>query len=180
MRKALAHLPTPKDVDSVLHAIAAAIQALGDDVDGEIPVRHAEFDINHWSEGVEHYCNTTPEELDAYLGITDGYLEGFNQTEDPDGATDPWTKEGEKVLKSPSALPLRLRWHQLIGVLHIMDRMFEGKPVLVMDNVGVGKTIQGVGVITLYAFFRAFFETRGHFPGKFCRLFDAQSVFSLY
>ena len=150
----------------MLSAIAAAVQALNDEEE-EIPVRLADFDIDDWSEGVEHYRDTTPEELNTYLGITHGYLEGFNDTEDPDGTQDPWTPEGEKTLSAPTALPLRLRWHQLVGVLHILDRMFEGKPVLGMDNVGIGKTIQGVGVMTQYAFYRAFFEARSHFPGKF-------------
>lgn len=88
--------------------------------------------------GVSAYMKYTVEEMHALLGCdNDGVL--------PLGA-DIHPESGEK---------LRLRWHQLVGVASILDRCFfdEITPnppgVLLADDVGLGKTLQVMGVISM-------------------------------
>jgi hypothetical protein len=137
--------------------------------DEEVP----DMDINptidiQWKEGVEHYQDTTKEVLWARLGITDEKIPLFNEVQDPDGERDPWNPEWRQWFDDPkNTMPLEPRWHQLVGMLSIVERLFQGHPVLLMDGVGLGKTMQMVGVIALLAYFREYYAIHSRFPGSF-------------
>ena len=166
MRRALAQLPSQDVIDSILAAIDDSLSTLDEDRrEAELPT--ARFDLGEWKEGTEMYSTLNDLAVDDMLGIVDAFIEGMNRKQDPDGLTDPWTTEGKRVLESTQAIPLRLRWHQRVGALRIQDRMFERAPLLLMDEVGVGKTAQAIATIALYARNRAHFNKTGHFPGKF-------------
>ncbi|KAI0681776.1 hypothetical protein C8T65DRAFT_524762, partial [Cerioporus squamosus] len=127
-----------------------------------------------WHDGTEMYSKYNEKEIDALLGITDGLIEGLSKKEDPDLAHDAWSPDGRKLLASDKAVPLRLRLHQLIGLLRMLDCMFTRRPLLVMDEVGVGKTAQAIALVATYVWYRAYFAYHDYkrFPGKFERFPD--------
>jgi hypothetical protein len=49
----------------------------------------------------------------------------------------------------------------------MMHLNFQNLPILLMDDVGVGKTLQLVGFIALLTYFRAYYDEHGSFPGEF-------------
>ncbi|KAG1838807.1 P-loop containing nucleoside triphosphate hydrolase protein [Suillus subalutaceus] len=94
----------------------------------------------------------------------------FNLLQDPYGNCDPWTESGQTWLKDPkNGEPLALRWHQLVGLIKMVKNAFSGSPVLLMDEVGLGKTIQVTALIALLAFYREFYAVHNCFPGKIVR-----------
>lgn len=122
-----------------------------------------------WKEGTEDLSDLTEAELWTRLGLQDRSLPFFQQYTDPDAAIDPWSEAGEKWLASVtnSREVLRPRWHQLVGIYRMLERAFDGEPVLLMDGVGIGKTFQVIGFIACLAFYRRYFEKQEKFPGIF-------------
>lgn len=121
-----------------------------------------------WTEGVEEYKSCTADELWDILGIPERSIPFFNPKHNSENQCDPWTEEGTAWLRIPSnGEPLVLHWHQLVGVVKMVENAFSGKPVLLMDGVGLGKTIQMAGFIAVLSWYRDYFATHGRFPGKF-------------
>ena len=122
-----------------------------------------------WKEGVEDLAHLSEDDLWTCLGLPDKKLPFFQEYTDPDAAIEPWTEEGEKWLADPTSAreQLRPRWHQLVGILRMLQCAFEGSPVLLMDGVGIGKTFQVVGLIACLAYYVPYYDKNGHFPGSF-------------
>ena len=59
------------------------------------------------------------------------------------------------------------KWHQLIGMLKITMNTFESKGLLLMDEVGLSKTVQIIGAMLILIYFRHYFGHTGDFPGAF-------------
>lgn len=129
--------------------------------------------IENWSEGVEDLNACREDELWERLGLSDKKLPFFQDFTDPDGFIDPWSEEGQKWLEEEldARRVLKPRWHQLVGILRMLQRAFEGKPVLLMDGVGLGKTMQVVGAIACLAYYREYHAKRNDFPGEFGALY---------
>ncbi len=118
--------------------------------------------------GVEDLQDKTPDELWEMLGLgAKKVLTGFNTVEDPDGVVDPWSEEWKDFVASGKGVPFGPRWHQLAGIVKMMRHVISGDPLLLMDEVGVGKTLQIVGVAALYPVFRRYYRKNGCFPGAF-------------
>lgn len=124
--------------------------------------------ISEWKEGVEQYQGCTCQQLWEMLGLESiQRIPGFQRKIDMDGIWKPWSKEGiEWLATNPAAEDLEVSWHQLVGIVHMVDRILQGKPILLMDEVGVGKTLQAVGLIAILAHFREHFSRHQSFPGK--------------
>ncbi|KIN93226.1 hypothetical protein M404DRAFT_74152, partial [Pisolithus tinctorius Marx 270] len=122
-----------------------------------------------WREGVEALSKVTEEQLWRKLGFPDRQLPFFQRWTDPDDLIDPWSEEGKAWLANmpDKREPLQPRWHQLVGIYRMLERAFEGKPVLLMDGVGLGKTLQVLGTIACIAYYRRAFTLKGLFPGDF-------------
>ena len=135
--------------------------------------REEDVNIDDWETGVEEYQDYNLDQIWAALGLGDSRtLPSFNEVQDdnPDVSerVDPWKKElWNKFVASGKGAELRPRWHQLVGIVKIMHHVIEGKPLLLMDQVGVGKTLQIVGAITTYALFHRYYQANGKFPGEF-------------
>ncbi|RDX39981.1 hypothetical protein OH76DRAFT_1298639, partial [Lentinus brumalis] len=83
---------------------------------------------------------------------------------------DPWTKDWEAFCKTGKGHPIAPRWHQWVGALGMMLRVIrDGVPVLLLDDDGIGKTMQVLMVIALYQLFRRHREKHGRFPGAFAK-----------
>ena len=125
--------------------------------------------IPDWSEGTEQLATMSEDDIYGHLGLSDigKKIPGFNDTEDPDGVIDPWLDPGWFTNSKNKTSPLTLRWHQLVGIFKMLINVFESKPVLLMDEVGLGKTIQIMGLICMINYFRDFFDKHRKFPGYF-------------
>lgn len=119
-----------------------------------------------WKEGTEEMHGFTGEELYKKLGIPGGQIPFFNTSYDPQGLHDPWTDEGRKWLETHGK-PLALHWYQIVGVLKMERNAFANRPVLIMDEVGLGKTIQVAAFIAVMTYYREHFTKHGSFPGEF-------------
>ncbi len=53
------------------------------------------------------------------------------------------------------------------GIAELIGRSIDGQPTLLMDDVGVGKTCQVLGLIATYAQYYDYHKKHGRFPGKF-------------
>lgn len=124
------------------------------------------FDLE-WSEGTERYKEYTRDDVLNALGIPDGRMPSFNAFLDPKGEKTYWRDRGWFEDDANVKLPCNPRWHQLIGMLALLDSAFNGKNILLMDEVGLGKTMQVAGVVALVTYFREFYAEKKDFPGAF-------------
>ncbi|KZP14431.1 hypothetical protein FIBSPDRAFT_686255, partial [Athelia psychrophila] len=120
-----------------------------------------------WSEGTERYKEYTRDDVLNALGIPDGRMPSFNAFLDPKGEKTYWRDRGWFEDDANVKLPCNPRWHQLIGMLALLDSAFNGKNILLMDEVGLGKTMQVAGVVALVTYFREFYAEKKDFPGAF-------------
>ncbi|KIN92957.1 hypothetical protein M404DRAFT_172154 [Pisolithus tinctorius Marx 270] len=172
LRDALKKLATDSEIREVEQLVQAALENIqSDDVALEIPDGE-NIDIA-WTEGVEDLAWLTEDEIWVHLGLKEGKkIPLFQEFTDPDATIEPWSEEGEAWLNDPTTThePLQARWHQLVGILRMLQRAFDGQPVLLMDGVGIGKTFQVLGFIACLSWFRRHFDTHGKFPGAFANL----------
>ena len=88
-----------------------------------------------------------------------------------DPATEPAEFEAKRAAGKLSALGLR--WHQWVGVVTALDNMLRGKPMLILDDVGIGKTLETFGIISCLEWMREWKSTHGQWPGMFGKSFIA-------
>ncbi|KAI9060334.1 hypothetical protein FKP32DRAFT_1542386, partial [Trametes sanguinea] len=120
-----------------------------------------------WAEGVEAYKKLTIDAMRTAFALPSEHFPFFNKTTDSTGNEDPWTESGRQALASPNAADLKPFWHQWVGVLKIVDNMMGRKNLMLMDQVGVGKTLQAVGTLAMYEWLRVNKEKRGQYPIRF-------------
>ena len=126
-----------------------------------------EFDI----EGdLEHYKKHEGQQLlDEIHGYkeTDGVIWGMNKFQDETACYTPWDKEDEAVhffsTESPTRTPIQFSWHQIVGVHKILGHMVRKEAVLLLDSVGVGRTLQALGVMMA----RHVWGVKGKYPPAF-------------
>jgi len=120
-----------------------------------------------WEEGVEEFSTKSMDDLWALLGLNKTKtLPDFNDKIDPN-AHNYWSNPEYMTANESSLRPLAPRWHQLVGIVKIVVQAFKGEPLMLMDQVGVGKTLQLVGAIAIFTFFRDFYDKNQSFPGGF-------------
>jgi hypothetical protein len=129
------------------------------------------FDRDHapnvlWAEGIEEYKSRTMDELWAYLGLK-GTLPFFNERIDVDDGQHFWDSKELEAKILASGKPLKPHWHQLVGIAKMLMNVFEGRPVLLMDDISIDKTLQVVGLIVVLAYYREYYASFGKFPGHF-------------
>ncbi|KAH9949213.1 P-loop containing nucleoside triphosphate hydrolase protein, partial [Amylocystis lapponica] len=152
-----------------VRAITADLNTLinGNTYDTPVEIDFDEIPHDNWEEGVEEYRHLTVDDLWQYLGTPTKELPFFNVTEDQTASRDPWSTEGEAFLQTAEARPFGPRWHQLVGILKLVKKMLAREAVLLMDEVGVGKTMQAVGLIAMRAYYREYYAQHKKFPGIF-------------
>lgn len=109
-------------------------------------------ELQTWHEGTEEYAKWSREQVKEALGLgTMDTLPMFNDTCDWTGAKrSPWDKtEWAKVIADQAEVALRPHWHQLVGILKILVTHSKENAIMVMDQVGIGKTMQAIGVIAM-------------------------------
>lgn len=171
IRDSLDKLAKESQVRDIEHALLATLEMMSPS-DGEDSVEIPEgeaVDLSNWREGVEDLRHLSEHELWQQLGFEDKKLPFFQEWTDPEAGIDPWSDDGEKWLATQVGhrKPLVPRWHQLVGILRMLQRAFDGQPILVMDGVGIGKTLQAIGFIACLAYYRSYFSSHARFPGHF-------------
>lgn len=105
--------------------------------------------------GVGKFVQYSEETLSTLLDFPNGSPTLFAGFRSSSGLC-AWNANDAKQFHSgnPDMKPLRLLWHQLVGVASIVDKVFVAEPikveppgVLVADAVGVGKTALTLGLI---------------------------------
>ena len=93
--------------------------------------------MEDWKKGIEELRKLSEDRLWQMLGLLDKRLPFFQQWTDPDAMIDPWSEEGQVFLQNSDSghKPLTPQWHQLVGIYRMLERVFDGKPVLLMDGV---------------------------------------------
>jgi SNF2 family DNA or RNA helicase len=148
-----------------------SLAKMGDekDPDNMPPLDFTEAPSIEWKEGVEHLQDVSVDTLWEWLGDESKKLPFINTVHDPDGMRDPWLAEDKAWFADPkNTEPFGPKWHQLVGLYWLLERAFEGKNGLNMDEVGLGKTLQAASLIAKLTQMRACFKVKGRFPGKFC------------
>ncbi|KAG1717668.1 P-loop containing nucleoside triphosphate hydrolase protein, partial [Suillus occidentalis] len=172
LRDALDRLATEEEVKELELLIETTLAAMVPLEGDEVVVDFEEnLILNDWKSGVEEYDKCSEDDLWEHLGLSEKKLPFFQARSDPDAAIDPWSEEGQQWLDNPTSPTQKLapRWHQLVGILRLIDRVLDCEPVMLMDGVGVGKTMQAVGLIACLAHYREHYRKHGKFPGKFAQ-----------
>jgi hypothetical protein len=124
--------------------------------------------VVQWSEGVDDYRNKSTDELWAILGFHDKHIPSVSRRRDIDGNRDPWDEQNREWFQNQTnTIPFGPRWHQLVGVIKMLENVFRGLPVLLMDEVGLGKTLQIACLFATLVYFRVYYTLHGKFPGAF-------------
>lgn len=171
LRKALKELASESYVVVVLGELAEAAEALSEEAferdDDDYDEMVTPYEVGDWASGVEHFQTWSLEQLWRYLGFRDEIL-GLNTLQDPNGLVDPWDEKAWADLVARNKVTdLFPFWHQVVGIAELITRTLDGKPSLLMDDVGVGKTLQIVGLIAVYAHYFETHKRTGKFPGAF-------------
>lgn len=121
-----------------------------------------------WSEGVEELQDKDEHQLYEMLGFTDEKIPflASHIEEDADiGALTYGDKPQDHVTSVTVRKPLRLKWHQLVGVVKLVACALHSNAVLLMDEVGMGKTLQVIAYFAVLAYYREFYDKTKRYPG---------------
>ncbi|KAF5379543.1 hypothetical protein D9615_006663 [Tricholomella constricta] len=171
LRDALERLATAGQIRALEVVLDEAIRLGAQDQDLDVPtLEDDDVEDEEWQEGVEAFKGYSIDDLWAALGLSrTRVLPFFNNFTDPMNLYTPWTPDGVEFFHDPAS---RLevfapRWHQLVGILKLVQLSFAGLPCLLMDEVGLGKTLQVIGTIAVLAYFRRHYAETRNFPGSF-------------
>ena len=170
LRDALKYLASETEVTALLTQLAERVELHKTDGPGEPFVLDLEpEDPMDWTEGVESFQNVTEEDLYKILGFDDGKIP-FLVTE-IDADTDIGVEDEDATsLAPPSQVvekqPFALKWHQLVGVVKMMQCAMRSQPVLLMDDVGLGKTLQVIAFFAVLTYYRQFHSDTAKYPGS--------------
>jgi len=118
-----------------------------------------------WEDGVEYFADWPAKKLWEYLGVSE--IPFFNERYDSLNGRDGWSDANVAEEIEQSGEKLVPRWHQLVGIAKMLTNAFTRKPVLLMDDVGIGKTLQVVGLIVVLSYYREYHLQHKKFPGYF-------------
>ncbi|KAF9218117.1 hypothetical protein BS17DRAFT_823448 [Gyrodon lividus] len=153
---ALSQLASANEIAGITIIIHASLENLNVDITERVIIEvDNNIDISNWSEGVKDLNTLTTNKLWERLGLSQKQLPFFQEWSNPDLVVDAWSNEGQQSLKDANLgrQPLIPRWHQLVGIYRMLERVFEDKPLLLMDGVGLGTTLQAVGAIACMAYY---------------------------
>ncbi|KAJ7934060.1 P-loop containing nucleoside triphosphate hydrolase protein [Mycena leptocephala] len=170
LRQALEHFATANIVQSLADHLNMIISGATLDMDMDMPDIPNEFVPSPaWEEGTEEYSHLSVDQLWVLLGLPDKAIPFFNTKLDPTGLHNPWTEEGNAFFEDDrnSKINLTPRWHQLVGLYEMMNMAFIAEPVVLMDEVGLGKTLQIIALVACLAYYRDYYHQKKYFPGAF-------------
>ncbi|KAF9222830.1 hypothetical protein BS17DRAFT_836018 [Gyrodon lividus] len=113
LRDALRKLASEQEIREVEHLIKAAMENIEPD-NSSVEISDGQTIDFPWQEGVKDLGQLTEEQLTP---------SPFQEFMDPDAIIEPWSKEGAAWLANPESRrePLRPQWHQLVGILWMLQ-----------------------------------------------------------
>lgn len=171
IRDALAQLASTTDIQMLALEIHERLLNVQKDPSDMPELNFDQEPPMEWEEGVEEFASKSMDDLWALLGLQKTKaLPDFNDRIDVN-THNYWTDMEYMTENQSNLRPLSPRWHQLVGIVKIVLQAFKGEPLMLMDQVGVGKTLQLVGAIVIFTFFRDFYTENKKFPGGFGKRF---------
>lgn len=176
LRAALPYLVIDKDHLLSMLAVTSSRPEGSDEMEAEPACNLQFYKTIDWEEGVEQYRTPTPmtsEMLCTRLGLPQDakgqfYIPGLAKTIDTNGIFNA-TKHPKEFSELPQErrIAVTLRWHQWVGIHKMVTNAFAGKPILLMDDVGIGKTLQVIATVAVLRWYRHHKRDQGRFPGEF-------------
>jgi hypothetical protein len=124
-----------------------------------------------WDTGTEQFDNLFEDQLLELFGALDIYDEKLcflAPRIDIDNRADPWDTKAYTEVHGES---LHLKHHQLTAIIKHIDNAFKGKPILLMDTVGLGKTLTIAATWCVLRAFQAWYEEFQDYPGRWSKSF---------
>lgn len=126
-----------------------------------------------WTEGVEHLQTKTEDELYNLLGFKDNRIPFLVLETDaePDVVLnspidiDEHPEDAAPPAQDVAKEPFSLRWHQLVGLTKMVESALTSSPILLMDDVGIGKTLQVIALFATLAYYRSYHSQTNKYPG---------------
>jgi hypothetical protein len=172
LRDALRYLASREDVSSLLAQLAGHIELHQSNAEGLVELDLEPEELVDWEEGTEHLQGKTQDELYDMLGFKDKKIPFLVTEIDPDDDIGAQAHSNESTeesapppAESPQKQPFALKWHQLVGVTKLIQCAFTSRPVLLMDNVGLGKTLEVIAFFAVIAYYRQFYSKSQRYPG---------------
>ncbi|GJE96699.1 DEAD/DEAH box helicase [Phanerochaete sordida] len=162
-----------RQLDDARQALDAALEEPIDD-DNYNPIEDGK-PMDSWNLDAEvgHISCRSKPEIYVSLGIPTERLPCFSGWRDPDRCHDTWT-EAEDPAPADHKVPAELKWHQVVGLRRLAEAMMARKSLLVLDEVGVGKTLQVLALIAYRILCLRSLEKHGRLPGSFEESPDAE------
>ncbi|KAN0128350.1 P-loop containing nucleoside triphosphate hydrolase protein [Lactarius tabidus] len=163
LREALKYLAKQTAVTSLLMQLAERLELHTATPEELIELDLEPADPMDWREGVEELRMKTEDELYFMLGFKDKkipFLASEIDAEADIGAQPYENEDATDVAVSMRVLerqPLSLRWHQLVGLVKLVKCALTSEAVLLMDDVGLGKTLQVLAFFSVLAYYRQFY-----------------------
>jgi hypothetical protein len=162
-KQALKALASEEDIADIVNLFNECFNpSAGDTTQLTTQATTIPFDFGANSEGAdpgtEVEATMAPELLSQRLGFRSNIPLLFNTHKHSGGIT-PWDspKLFENIEDNEALTPNELHWHQLSGIHGILRRLLSQSPsharpgVLVADEVGLGKTLQSLGILSWLA-----------------------------
>ncbi|KAJ7439269.1 hypothetical protein B0H11DRAFT_1752130 [Mycena galericulata] len=150
LRQALEHFATANIIQSLADHLNMIISGATLDMDMDMPdIPNESVPSPVWEEGTEEYSHLSVDQLWILLGFPDKAIPFFNTKLDPTALHNPWTT---------GIRNLTPRWHQLVGLYKMMNLAFIAEPVVLMDEVGLGKTLQIIALVACLAYYRDYYH----------------------
>jgi hypothetical protein len=124
--------------------------------------------IDDWEEGTEDLRVKSMDQLWTMIGLGDTKsIPGLNAKIDIDGTHNPWHKQDQEWFEK-NGVDFVLGHYQLVGIVRLLEMFFkDGMHSLLGDEVGLGKTVQMIGLTCLIRYFREYHNAHKRFPGDF-------------
>jgi hypothetical protein len=125
---------------------------------------------DQWGTGAEQYEEMTIDQLWSHLGVTREMLLIFTPPyADLDNREDPWATTLALEEGVPNVVNLEPKWHQLVAMVKILENAYEGRMLLEMDTVGLGKTLPMLWSFAVLRMHREHKAMHGDYPGAFSK-----------
>ena len=182
LREALRYLSSEAEVTLLLSQLAECVEQHKTIPEDLIELDLEPAELIDWTKGVEHLKTKTEDELYELLGFKDKKIPFLASEidEDTDIGVQLYNDKIEENMEPRvprKKKPLRLRWHQLVGLVKLMQCALTSNTVLLMDSMGMGKTIQILSFFSVLAYYRQFFEETNQYPGQWCEYLFARYHF---
>ncbi|GJE99781.1 hypothetical protein PsYK624_160520 [Phanerochaete sordida] len=142
----IAQMTNEAQLEDERQALDAALEAQPVEHDYE-PVGHGK-PMENWNldDELGHLNGRSRKDIYISLGIPNEHLPTLTTWRDQYRCHDTWTEQ-EDPAPEDHKVPAELKWHQVVGLRRMAEAMMAHKSLLVLDEVGVGKTLQVLALI---------------------------------